>query len=137
VYYLCFCKFNQWGPDLLDPLNPSLPLWWPSLKKGMQTEQLLCWSGMTQTQSIRHLLQTKKKLNIVIFSHLTGQKRISIFFFGDRSDFSYESIRFKIWRIPLSFWRTHFLNQKVGSKNSEDLFFGEHIFRSECITLFL
>jgi len=25
------------------------PLWWPSLTKDMQTEQLLCWSGMTDT----------------------------------------------------------------------------------------
>jgi len=26
------------------------PLWWPSLTKYMQTEQLLCWSGMTDTK---------------------------------------------------------------------------------------
>jgi len=26
------------------------PLWWPSLTKDMQTEQLLCWSGMTDTE---------------------------------------------------------------------------------------
>jgi len=25
-------------------------LWWPSLKKDMQAEQLLCWSGMTDTE---------------------------------------------------------------------------------------
>jgi len=25
-------------------------LWWPSLPKGMQTKQLLCWSGMTDTE---------------------------------------------------------------------------------------
>jgi len=25
-------------------------LWWPSLKKDMQTEQLLRWSGMTNTE---------------------------------------------------------------------------------------
>jgi len=25
-------------------------LWWPSLTKGMQTQQLLCWSGMTDTE---------------------------------------------------------------------------------------
>jgi len=25
-------------------------LWWPSLTKDMQTEQLLCWSGMTDTE---------------------------------------------------------------------------------------
>jgi len=27
-------------------------LWWPSLTKDMQTEQLLCWSGMTGTEHI-------------------------------------------------------------------------------------
>jgi len=26
------------------------PLWWPSLTKDMQTEQLLCWSGMTDME---------------------------------------------------------------------------------------
>jgi len=26
------------------------PLWWPSLTKDMQTEQLLCWSGMTHIE---------------------------------------------------------------------------------------
>jgi len=26
------------------------PLWWPSLTKDMQTEELLCWSGMTDTE---------------------------------------------------------------------------------------
>jgi len=25
-------------------------LWWPSLTKDMQTEQLLCWCGMTDTE---------------------------------------------------------------------------------------
>jgi len=25
-------------------------LWWPSLTKDIQTEQLLCWSGMTDTE---------------------------------------------------------------------------------------
>jgi len=25
-------------------------VWWPSLTKDMQTEQLLCWSGMTDTE---------------------------------------------------------------------------------------
>jgi len=25
-------------------------LWWPSLTKDMQTEQLLCWSGKTDTE---------------------------------------------------------------------------------------
>jgi len=34
------------------------PLWWPSLTKDMQTEQLLCWSGVTVTM----LAQTKKKM---------------------------------------------------------------------------
>jgi len=28
------------------------PLWWPSLTKDMQTEQLLCWSGMTDTEQL-------------------------------------------------------------------------------------
>jgi len=27
------------------------PLWWPSLTKDMQTEQLLCWRGMTDTRA--------------------------------------------------------------------------------------
>jgi len=35
------------------------PLWWPSLTKDMQTEQLLCWSDSTDTEHIRHLVQTK------------------------------------------------------------------------------
>jgi len=26
------------------------PLWWPSLTKGMQAEQLLCWSDMIDTE---------------------------------------------------------------------------------------
>jgi len=26
------------------------PLWWLSLTKDMQTDQLLCWSGMTDTE---------------------------------------------------------------------------------------
>jgi len=26
------------------------PLWWPSLTKDMQTEQLLCWIGMADTE---------------------------------------------------------------------------------------
>jgi len=26
------------------------PLWWPSLTKDMQIEQLLCWSDMTDTE---------------------------------------------------------------------------------------
>jgi len=25
-------------------------LWWPSVTKDMQTEQLQCWSGMTNTE---------------------------------------------------------------------------------------
>jgi len=25
-------------------------MWWPSLTKDMQTEQLLCWNGMTDTE---------------------------------------------------------------------------------------
>jgi len=32
----------------------SLPVVWPSLTKDMQTEQLLCWSGMTGTTSGSH-----------------------------------------------------------------------------------
>jgi len=27
-------------------------LWWPSLTKDVQTEQLLCWSGMIDTEHI-------------------------------------------------------------------------------------
>jgi len=27
-------------------------LWWPSLTKDMQIEQLLCWSGMADTEHI-------------------------------------------------------------------------------------
>jgi len=34
------------------------PLWWPSLTKDKQTEQFLCWSGMTVTEHT-HLVQTK------------------------------------------------------------------------------
>jgi len=30
--------------------SQSNPLWWPSLTKDMQTEQLLCWSGKTDTE---------------------------------------------------------------------------------------
>jgi len=26
------------------------PFWWPSLTKDVQTEQLLCWSGRTDTE---------------------------------------------------------------------------------------
>jgi len=28
-------------------------LWWPNLTKDMQTEQLLCWSGMADTEHIQ------------------------------------------------------------------------------------
>jgi len=32
-------------------LGPTVyPLLWPNLTKDMQTEQLLCWSGMTDTE---------------------------------------------------------------------------------------
>jgi len=31
-------------------LFPTLGLWWPSLTKGMQTEQRLCWSGMSDAE---------------------------------------------------------------------------------------
>jgi len=34
------------------------PLWWPSLTKDMQTEQLLFWSDMTDTE---HQKKRKKK----------------------------------------------------------------------------
>jgi len=30
--------------------NSLYPLWWSSLTKDMQTEQLLCWSGITDTE---------------------------------------------------------------------------------------
>jgi len=37
---------------LFPTLGPrSLTLWWFSLTKDMQTEQLLCWSGMTDTEN--------------------------------------------------------------------------------------
>jgi len=36
---------------LFPNLGPSsYPLWWPSLTKDKQTEQHLCWSGMTDTE---------------------------------------------------------------------------------------
>jgi len=38
----------------ISPLNwgqAVYPLWWPSLTKNMQTKQLLCWSGMTDTEN--------------------------------------------------------------------------------------
>jgi len=37
------CYFPPWGQAVY-------PLWWPSLTKDMQTEQLRCWSGMTDTE---------------------------------------------------------------------------------------
>jgi len=37
------CCFSSWGQAVY-------PLWRPSLTKYMQTEQLLCWSGMTDTE---------------------------------------------------------------------------------------
>jgi len=37
-----------------------LVLWWPSLTKDMQTEQLLCWRGMTDTK-----LSTKINLKLL------------------------------------------------------------------------
>jgi len=41
-------------------------LWWPSLTKDMQTEQLLCWSDMTDTEQwVQHLAQTKKNTKII------------------------------------------------------------------------
>jgi len=40
------------------------PLWWPSLTKDMQTQQLLCWSGMTDTEQLVHQAQTKKMINV-------------------------------------------------------------------------
>jgi len=35
--------FLPWGKAVY-------PLWWPSLTKDMQTEQLLCWSGIKDTE---------------------------------------------------------------------------------------
>jgi len=35
--------FPSWGQAVY-------PLWWPSMTKDMQTEQLLCRSGMTDTK---------------------------------------------------------------------------------------
>jgi len=37
------CYFPSWGQAVY-------PLWSSSLTKDMQTEQLLCWSGMTDTE---------------------------------------------------------------------------------------
>jgi len=37
------CCFSLWGQAVYS-------LWWPSLTKDMQTEQLLCWIGMTDTE---------------------------------------------------------------------------------------
>jgi len=42
-------------PVVLSKIINSNSLWWPSLTKDMQTEQLLCWSGNTDTD---HLIQT-------------------------------------------------------------------------------
>jgi len=37
--------------NAISMLRPSrYSLWWPSLTKDMQTEQLLCWGGMTDTE---------------------------------------------------------------------------------------
>jgi len=46
---LCPCK----GKYCFPPWTQAIyPLWWPSLTKDVQTEQLLCWSGMTDTEHI-------------------------------------------------------------------------------------
>jgi len=47
----------------LNAVSPSwsqavYALWWPRLTKYMQTEQLMCWSGMTDV-SKKHMIQTK------------------------------------------------------------------------------
>jgi len=48
IYTLnCFPSFWRISTDQCQ--MKSL-LWWPSLTKGMQTEQLLCWSGMIGTE---------------------------------------------------------------------------------------
>jgi len=39
-----YCCFPPWSQAVY-------LLWWPSLTKDMQTEQLLCWSGMHSTTS--------------------------------------------------------------------------------------
>jgi len=49
-------RFPIMGPS-------SLPVVRPSLTKHMQTEQLLCWSGMTnETQSIQHLVHQRRRV---------------------------------------------------------------------------
>jgi len=50
--------FNPSTSELNDCRNGYIkvqavyPLWWPSLTKDMQTEQLLCWSGVPDTEHI-------------------------------------------------------------------------------------
>jgi len=47
-------------------LGPSsLPIVVAQPNEYMQTEQFLCWSGMTG-QSIQHLVQTKKKGTLIL-----------------------------------------------------------------------
>jgi len=44
---------SYWDPirfSHLEAKHAVYPLWWPSLTKDMQTEQHLCWSGMTDTE---------------------------------------------------------------------------------------
>jgi len=50
-------------PTLVPSSLPVVVAHWPSLTKDMQTEQLLHWSGMTDTEHstfVQHLVQIKK-----------------------------------------------------------------------------
>jgi len=42
-------------------------LWWLSLTKDMQTEQLLCWSGMTNTEHSTTSSSNEKEHILVLF----------------------------------------------------------------------
>jgi len=65
---LCIWKRHLMLFPTLEP--SSLSVWWPSLTKDMQTEQFLCWSGMTDTKhratssSIEE--EAQKQLNYII-----------------------------------------------------------------------
>jgi len=42
------------------------PLWWPSLTKDMQTEQLLCWSDKTDTE---HITSGSKEVVVLFYKN--------------------------------------------------------------------
>jgi len=61
------------------------PLWCPSLTKDMQTEQLLCWSGMTDTEhttsgSNEEVILNLNQPAIKIYHKLGGLSPITIRF---------------------------------------------------------